>query len=67
MNKVQVETSFQIFINGEPEPVRIVDMDIGLKWDEKKIKNEIALAVYPAIKELQKEVVSTVERVKLTK
>jgi len=64
MNKVQVETSFQIFINGEPEPVRIVDMDIGLKWDEKKIKNEIELAVYPAIKELQKEVVSTVERVK---
>ena len=67
MNKVQVETSFQVFINGEPEPVRIVDMNIGLKWDDKKVKNEIATAVYPAIKELQKEVIQTLERVKLIK
>ena len=64
MTKIEIETSYQVFINGEPEPVKIVDINIDENWDKKRINNTIARAVYRAIKELQRETVGAVQRLK---
>jgi len=56
--KVKVETSTQVFIDGQPEPVRIADFSIDTSWEEKYMKNHIASICYGVIKELQNDVVN---------
>lgn len=56
--KLKVETSTQVFIDGQPEPVRITDFTADTKWKESYIKNYIASICYPVVKQLQQDVIA---------
>ena len=51
--KFKIETSTQIFIDGQPEPVRIVDFSIDTSWSKEYIENHIATICYPLVKQMQ--------------
>jgi len=56
--KVKVETSTQVFIDGQPEPVRIADFVVDTKWDDKTLKNYVAMICFPVVKQLQTDLIA---------
>lgn len=56
--KLKIETSTQIFIDGQPEPVRIIDFPVDTSWKESYIKNYIASIYFPLAKQLQVDVIN---------
>ena len=65
--KLKVETSTQVFIDGQPEPVRIADFTIDTKWEEKYMKNFVASICFPVVKQLQQDLINIKENEGLDK
>jgi hypothetical protein len=56
--KLKVETSTQVFIDGQPEPVRIADFVIDTKWDDHTLKNYVASICFPVVRQLQEDLIN---------
>lgn len=56
--KLKIETSTQVFIDGQPEPVRIADFTVDTKWETIYLKNYIAGICFPVVKQLQQDVIN---------
>lgn len=56
--KIKVETSTQVFIDGQPEPVRIADFTVDTKWETTYLKNFVASICFPVVKQLQNDLIN---------
>lgn len=59
--KLKVETSTQVFIDGQPEPVRIVDFSVDTNWEDTYLKNYVASTCFPVVKQLQQDLINLKE------
>lgn len=59
--KLKIETSTQVFIDGQPEPVRIADFSVDTKWEETYLKNYVSSICFPVVKQLQQDLITLKE------